>query len=247
MSRPLRSAVYEGTLRHSRQTEVRHGFTYRVAMPLLDLAEVGEVMALHPLFSAERANVASFNRRDHLGDAARPLDDTVRAAAAALGTRPAGPVAVLGHLRTFGWLFNPITCYFCYGSDDRDDVVALVAEVRNTPWHERHTYVVGPPGEHRFAKALHVSPFLPMDQTYVLDYRAPGEELVVRLGNEEGGARVFQASLELRRRPMSRAALQRLLTAYPLASLGVSAGIYRQAFALWRAGAPFVRHPRRAG
>lgn len=241
----LRSALYEGTVHHARHEGVRHAFTYRVALLLLDLDEIDEVMALHPLYSAERANVVSFRRRDHLGDPSTPLADAVRdAAGAALGARPEGRVAVLGHLRTWGYLFNPITLYYCY--DPAGAVQALVGEVRNTPWHERHTYVVGPPGEHRLSKALHVSPFFSMDHTYVLAYEPPGDRLVVDLGNDRDGRRVFQATLRLRRRPLTRSSLTRCLTAYPLATMHVSAAIYRQAFALWRAGAPFVPHPGRA-
>lgn len=241
----MRSAVYEGVVTHRRHSPVPHRFSYRVALPLLDLDEVAEVCALHPLWSAERANVVSFRRRDFLDGGDGPLAEAVRdRVAAVLGRRPAGPVALLAHLRTAGWLFNPVSFYFCF---DRPggEVAALVADVTNTPWHERHAYVVGAPGRHRFDKALHVSPFFAMDQSYVLHYDPPGERLVVRFGNEEGGRRVFDATLVLHRRPLDRAALGRVVTRYPLMTARVSAGIYRQALALRRAGAPVHPHPRR--
>ncbi len=98
------------------------------------------------------------------------------------GRRPAGPIALLANLRTWGWLFNPISLYFCADNGDGrrpGPISSLVAEVQNTPWHERTAYVVGPPGGHRFAKELHVSPFLPMDLDYELRYTAPGQRLTV--------------------------------------------------------------------
>lgn len=245
----MRSAVYTGTVFHRRYEPVEHHFSYRVALPLVDLDEVDQVCALHRLWSVERPNAVSFRRADFLGaptdpgGGPAPLADAVRDTVAAhRGIRPDGPVAMLAHLRTWGWLFNPITLYYCFDPSGTE-VEALVAEVTNTPWHERHSYVVGPPGRHRFAKQLHVSPFFGMDQHYRLSYAPPGSRLTVRLGNEEGGRRVFDAVMVLERRPMSSQALAHVLRAYPAMTLQVTAGIYRQALALRRAGVPVVAHP----
>ncbi len=111
----LRSAVYEGRVVHRRFNPVDHRFSYRIALVLLDLAEVDAVCRLHPLWSAERANAVTFRRTDYLGDPAVPLDVAVRdLVESGTGTRPTGPIAVLTQLRTWGWLFNPITTYYCY-------------------------------------------------------------------------------------------------------------------------------------
>ena len=90
---------------------------------------------------------------------------------------------MLGHVRTWGWLFNPVTLYYCFDASGRY-VETTVLEVSNTPWHERCRYVVGPPGVHRFAKAMHVSPFLPDTATYTLRYSAPDDGLRVGLDLE---------------------------------------------------------------
>ena len=108
-----------------------------------------------------------------------------------------GPVAMLAHPRTWGWLFNPVTLYYCFDPTGTG-VEALVAEVTNTPWHERHAYVVGGPGTHHFDKALHVSPFFGMDLHYELSYRAPGQHLPLRISTVRDG------SYRLRRRPAPR-------------------------------------------
>ena len=179
-------------------------------MPLLDLAEVDDVMGLHPAWSASRAAPVWFRREDFLGDPAMPLDGAVRdLVGERTGRRPEGPVAMLANLRTWGWLFNPISLYFCADvaepAGDQGPIDSLVAEVENTPWHERHAYVVGPPGSHRFAKELHVSPFLPMDVDYELRYTAPGERLTIGLDVLRGDQRLFAATLSLRRRALDRA------------------------------------------
>jgi hypothetical protein len=127
-----------------------------------------------------------------------------------------------------------------------EQVEALVAEVENTPWHERLAYVVGPPGRHRFAKSMHVSPFLPMDVEYELRYNAPGESLVVGLDVLRGDERLLAVTLSLRRRALDRRALARLLWEHPGPTHRVSAGIYSQAVRLRLRGAPFYAHPARS-
>jgi DUF1365 family protein len=242
----VNSALYEGTLHHRRRRPQRHEFAYPIAMPYLELGELEEVFDRHPLWSIERRNAVSFRRADLLGDPGTPLDKAVRdVVEAKIGRRPTGPIRLLAHVRTWGWLFNPISIYFCMDAAG-ETIDALVLDVMNTPWHERHAYVIdGGEGEHRFSKELHVSPFFGMDQEYRLRLTRPGERLIVRLDLLEHDKVVFNATLSLRRRRISRAALGRLLWRYPLLTPRVSMGIYWQALRLWRKGARFHRHPRR--
>jgi hypothetical protein len=222
-----------------------HEFTYRVAMPLIYLDEVDAVTSVHPLWSSRHIAPLWFRRADFLGDPARGLPEEVRdLVMQRSGARPEGTVALLANLRTWGWLFNPVSFYFCFSADGAT-VEHLVAEVENTPWHERCQYVVGPPGSHRFAKSMHVSPFLPMDVDYRLRYAAPGRRLAVKLEVVQGERTLFEATLSLRRRPLDRRQLGRMLWDYPAMSQRVSAGIYAQAARLSLKHAPFYRHPRR--
>ena len=238
--------MYEGTVLHRRVGPgTAHEFTYRVVMPLLYLDEIESVTRLHPLWSDRRPSPVWFRREDFLGDRATALPDFVRSLVEERsGLRPMGPVALLANLRTWGWLFNPISLYFCTGADGQE-VEALVAEVENTPWHERHVYVVGSPGRHRFAKAMHVSPFLPMDLDYELRYTAPSERLMVGLDVIRGSERLLGVTLSLRRMPLDGQALGRLLWEHPALTHRVSAGIYSQAARLGLKGAPFYAHPPR--
>ncbi len=244
-SQGLRSAVYEGRVVHHRRTPVDHRFTYRIAMVYLDLSEVAEVCARHPLWSDGGRNAVTFRRSDYLGDPSVPLDVAVRdLVEARTGVRPAGPVTMLSQLRTWGWLFNPITTYYCLDATG-SAVETVVVEVTNTPWHERTAYVLPGPGTHRVAKGMHVSPFLPMGLTHRFTIGEPGRHLTLAVDDFDGPDLVFGASMSLHRSPAGRRAQGRLLWRFPLMTLRVSFAIYRQALALKRKGVPFHRHPDR--
>jgi hypothetical protein len=239
----LRSAVYEGRVVHHRFTPVDHRFTYPIVMVLLDLAEVGTVCGLHPLWSAERPNAVSFRRSDYLGDPGIPLDVAVRdLVEERTGSRPTGPIAVLTQLRTWGWLFNPITVYYCYQANGTS-VKTTVVEVSNTPWHQRIAYVLDGAGAHVVAKEMHVSPFLPMDLSHRFTIGVPGSRLTLAVDDLRGDEEVFAASMVLSRVPVGRRGQSRLLWRFPMMTMRVSWGIYRQALALRRKGVPFHRHP----
>ncbi|MBW4030888.1 MAG: DUF1365 domain-containing protein [Acidobacteria bacterium] len=247
----MRSALYEGTVTHRRFAteatgQVGHDFRYSTVMPLLFLDELDEVMSLHPRWSRTRPDVAWFRRRDYLGERGVTLDVAVRDAVhQRSGRRPVGPIALLGHVRLWGWLFNPLCVYYCF-DESGVHVDQLLLEVRSTPWHERHLYVLdGASRTQRFAKEMHVSPFLAMDHDYVVNWSVPDQHLSFHLGNRRGEERVFDASLSLRRREITPTSLRHLIWRRPWTTVSVSAGIYRQAWALWRKKAPFHPRPRR--
>lgn len=243
-ARSWESAIYQGRLHHHRfGPGPARAFSYATMLAFIDLDELPALGARHPLVSDHRPAPVWFRRADFLGPAHRPLSTCVRdLVEQRTGRRPPGPVRLLAHLRTWGWLFNPITLYFCY-DEHGQEVEALVAEVENTPWHERTSYVVGGPGRHRFAKMLHVSPFLPMDVEYELTYTKPGNHFVSRMGVYRGNDRLFSAALALTRQPLGRAGLTRLAWSRAALAQTVSAGIYRQAGHLVAARAPFFKHP----
>lgn len=239
----MRSALYQGSVLHRRPTPDGHRFTQPVRMVLLDLDEVDAVCGLHPLWSARHAAPLRFRRSDYLGPTAVPLDEAVADVVEdRTGERPTGPISVLTHLRSWGWLFNPISCYFCFDSTG-ESVTSLVVEVTNTPWHQRHDYVVGPPGVHHMAKELHVSPFLGMDQTYRLTYSTPGDDLEVEFVVSGPLGPSLVAGVRLQRQPLDRLHMGQMVWAPQQGAPGVSFGIYRQALALKRKGARFYPHP----
>jgi len=243
------SAVYEGVIRHRRFTPVEHSFEYRVFMPLLDLAELPELFDGNPLWSARGRAVAQFKREDYLGDSATPLDQSVRdLVAERTGRRPEGSVRVLAGVRTLGYLFNPVSFYYCYGTERVD---AVVAEVTNTPWGDQHSYVLdrgeteGLVMTAQADKALHVSPFQDMDQSYSWNVTEPREQLQVHIENRREGELLFDATLSMKRRELTPAALRRVLLRYPVMPLAVSARIYVNALKLRLKGVPWHANPAR--
>lgn len=239
------SALYEGTLAHARRTPRPHAFHYGVYLLYLDLDELPELLAGPGPLSEGRFGLLSFHRPDYLGGAADLAAAARARVAATLGFTPRGPVRLLTHPRSLGYVFNPVSFYYCFGEDGRT-LEAVVAEITNTPWGERHAYVVrGAAGGARaeFAKGFHVSPFFRMDQTYLWELPVPGERLSVEMRNEEAGREVFRARLTLRRRAWSGAALWRAALLQPLMAWKVHAAIYWQALRLLTKRAPFHPHP----
>lgn len=245
----LRSSLFEGVVIHHRP-DPEHRFSQRVTMPLLFTDELDRASRLHPLVHLDptvrpgRHHAMRLVRSDFLSPHDLPLEEAVAERVAAAGGRVSGPVCVLGHVRTWGWLFNPLVLYFCFDESGRQ-VEWTVLEVTNTPWHERHAYVLGPPGRHRLAKSLHVSPFLPPEAVYDISYTAPAAGLSVSMDvlAVEGGERLLTASMRLRRRPLDRRSLNHLLWRTPAMTVRVSAGIYGRAAALAVRGAVFHPHP----
>lgn len=239
------SAVYEGTLSHARRGPRAHAFSYRVYLLYLDLGELPEILAGSGPLREGRFGILSFHRPDYLGGAPDLAEAARARVAAALGAAPAGPVRLLTHVRSFGYVFNPVSFYCCFAGDGRT-LEAVVAEITNTPWGERHAYVVpasGSGARAELAKAFHVSPFFSMEQRYRWSFEAPGERFRIEMRNEEGGREVFRAGLTLRRRPLTSASLWGAAARQPLMTWKVHAAIYVQALRLWTKRVPFHEHP----
>jgi uncharacterized protein len=244
------SAVYEGWVIHRRRRPIEHEFRYRVFMPLFDLDELPELLDPFPLWSARRPAPAWFRRSDFLGDARTPIAEAARALSSErVGRRPAGPIRLLAHPRYLGVGFNPVSFLFCHGESGELD--SVIAEVTNTPWGERHAYVLDarerPPAADgtvggQLDKRLHVSPFMGMDQKYEWWTSAPGDRLRIGFRNLEDGKVIFEASLSLRRREMSRRLMARMLLTYPPMTIATLARIYIQALRLRIKGAPWFAH-----
>jgi len=254
------SAVYEGWVRHRRFEPVEHSFRYRLFLMYLDLAELPRLFDPYPGWSARRPAPARFRRADFMGDPRRPLDECARdAVEAETGARPAGPVRLLAGLRYLGHSFNPVSFYYCFDNSG-ERVQAVVADVENIPWGERHAYVLAR-GEREGAvlsdeldKALHVSPLMGMDQTYGFRASEPGERLAVHIESRAHpadtdaprpahGPKSFDATLSLHRHELGRARLTGMLLRYPAMSLQTVAKIYAQSLRLKLKGARYFPHP----
>jgi len=246
----MKSKIYQGLVRHRRQSPKPHNFSYRLFMVYLDLAELSTVFRGRWLWSTRQPALARFRREDHLGDPQVSLDQAVRdLVEAETGQRPAGPIRLLTHLSYFGYCFNPVSFYYCF--DDNEQLETIVAEVNNTPWGERTCYVLpqrmdqGAHSIKRFHpdKRMHVSPFMPMDVDYDWRFSEPGELLHVHMENTIQEKKIFDATLNLKRRPITGRSLAAVLLTFPFITLKVIVAIHYQALKLWLKKVPVFDHP----
>ena len=247
----MQPAIYRGTIRHRRSTPARHEFTYPLFMAFLDVDRIPELMKVSPFTSYNRFNWASFHESDHFGDAALPLRQRLLADAASQGIHlPEGPIFLLTNLRYLGYSFNPISLFYCYSPEG--ELEAVLAEVNST-FGESHNYwlstaneVLAPKGQiYRCPKAMHVSPFMPMELDYRFVLPQPGEQLTAHMNTLDGEQSTFDATLRLQREPWSAASLQRALLRFPWVTAKVMAAIHWEALKLYFKKVPVFTHPAR--
>ena len=234
------SALYWGTVRHRRFAERERTFEHGVAMAYIDLDELPSLFGGR--LAARGPGLVRFRRSDYFGHG-----DLATAVRERAGVGPGGPTRVLTHLRSFGHCFNPVSFYYCFDEDEH--LQALLAEVTNTPWGERQTYVLNGGGRVLTGgseKLMHVSPFFGMDQRYEWRVAEPGETLSVHIENHERGQKAFDATLALRRRELSRRTLAEMTAKYPFATLRILTLIYGHAAAIRLRGIRTHPHPAKA-
>jgi hypothetical protein len=240
----FQSALYKGTVRHTRLRPAHHDFKYRVYYGLWDIDELDLLDRRLRLFTVDRFNLFAIDRRDHGPEDGSSLRDWVVKILGRAGVElSGGRIELLAYPRVLGYVFNPISVWYCYDPDDR--LVAVVHEVRNT-FDDKHSYVVPVDGRnlsHQFEKHLHVSPFNDMDSTYSFSMTRPGEHLSLGITQRDDDGPFFRAGLSLTRMPLTDLNLFRLFWSHPLLTLKVVGGIHWEAVRLWFKGAKFHKRP----
>src|SRR5271165_2422194 len=246
----IEPGLYVGAVMHRRQRPRRHRFEYRVFWLLLDLDSLRETASAVKLLSIERFNLISFYARDHADGRDGSLRDKIASLARVAGFAADGPIRLLTMPRVLGYVFNPISVYFCH--DARDRPTAIVWEVSNT-FGERHSYVIGvddPDAKvqrQRCMKELHVSPFIGMGIEYrfrVVDRR---DGLTIGIADYDCNGLLMSAALTAERRPLTDRALLAAFARMPFETVKVTAAIRWEALRLWLKGARFTRGPAGSG
>jgi DUF1365 family protein len=237
----MRSALYAGRVVHARLRPKRHRLSYRVFSLLLDLDEVETLGSRLRFFGHNRAAIFSFFDKDH-GDGGPNLRGWIAARLGAAGAALAAPrIEILCYPRILGYVFNPLTVYFCR---DGDELRAILYEVHNT-FGEKRTYVIrvargANTVEQSCGKEMYVSPFVPMDCTYDFRITPPGERASIGIAERDREGLLLTASFTGERRELSDSSLLRAFVSYPLMTLKVTAAIHWEALRLWAKGVRYI-------
>lgn len=247
----MQSAIYQGRVIHQRNSPKLHRFDYNLFMMYVDLEELPTLFDKYRGWDVNSPAFACFKREDHYGDAQVDLATSIRELVLReTGATIAGPIRLLTHFRYFGYVFNPLSLYYCYDKS-ATNVTHVVAEVSNTPWNERHCYVLE--GKSRqgifvtkdHAKEFHVSPFMDLNMSYHWQIDIPSENLNVRIENHHNNEVLFIAELNLKRYEITQKSLMQTLLNFPLMSYKVTAAIYIQALKLWLKGIKYVSYTKK--
>lgn len=244
-----KSAIYEGIVYHRRLTPTEHKFRFPLFLFSIDLDEVNQVFSIPGIISTRRFSLIRFCRADYLGDPEKPLYESVREKVREeAGIELNGPIRLVAHPRYLGLVFNPIAVYYCFSAEEKQ-LEAVVAEVTNTPWGERHCYVIPWQSEarvkhHQCSKEMHVSPFMPMDLNYHWRLTAPDKQLSILLEDHDSSGKIFDAALLMNRKQITGKNLFFAICRYPFMTAQVMLAIYWQALRLWWKKVPFYSHPK---
>ena len=240
----MKSALYIGTIAHKRNIPVEHRFKYPLFMWFLNLDELDELPSLGRWFSTNKWAMSRFSRADYYGDPNVPLADAIRNRMEELtGESVTGKVCGLMNMRTLGVYFSPVNFYYGYDSDG--NLSHFLAEVSNIPWNERHQYahfvgngILTP--DH--PKEFHVSPFNSQNQHYSWKLTDPSSTVSVQLNVSDERGHIFTAQLGLNRHPLNLQSVRARLLRKPAMTMSIIAGIYWQAFNLFRKGVPYISY-----
>lgn len=243
------SCVYRGEVMHRRLIPMRHRFVYRVFSVLLDLDEIPTLARRLKLFSHNRWNLFSYHDRDHASRDGQPVRAWIDGHLRRAGFEPDG-FRIFTHCfpRVLGYVFNPLTIYFCY--DRENKARAVLYEVKNT-FGEQHGYLIpvdtdregDQPIVQACDKAFHVSPFIDMAARYRFRLKEPRDRLSILIRQSLGDGETLLATHTARRATLSDGALLRILVDYPFLTAKVMIAIHWEALKLWVKGARYHGRP----
>lgn len=253
----LNSCIYKGEVFHQRFSPRAHKFSYRIFFLAIDLDELPILNKVGRYFKSDQFAPLRFFAPDYLDNKSEVSKQDVWDKVIELGGKQqSGRVVFIGQMRCFGLYFSPINTYYCY--DQHNNLVYLLAEVSNTPWNERHYYLIDMGEKTECEKSFHVSPFMDLAMKYQWRIKAPKEKLTLSIENFESTPaaprvgvesnapkKLFIASIAMKRQEFTNKNLLKNLLAIPMMTAKTVLGIYWQAMKLYLKGVPYIAHSKK--
>lgn len=238
----IESALYCGKVFHERYLPTQHKFSYDIYLFWLKLSELPQLDKSLSRFSEDKLNAVSFKHKDYFKNSTLPLGEAITAKMSDLNGSPLyGEVFMLGQVRTLGFYFSPVNFFFLRNSEGI--FTHMLAQVSNTPWNERHYYLVDLVVQADTDKTFHVSPFNPMDMTYKWNIKPPGDTFAMTLDCHREN-KEFRAGLNMKRISLNNHNLNRAIKRIPSMTIKTVVGIYWQALKLFLKRTPIYGHPK---
>ncbi|KPH62463.1 chromosome partitioning protein ParA [Pseudoalteromonas porphyrae] len=240
----MTSAVYIGDIKHRRFAVKSHYFKHPIYMMWVDLIDPESLNNIHKGLGTKGFKALKFNQADYLNqdeNIHETISDRAFKKIAELGVSDIFEnVYMLGQLRCFGLYFSPVNFFFYQSKSG--DFTHMVAEVSNTPWNERHYYLVPIEKKVNFKKVFSVSPFMDLDMNYHWNTRFKNDNAMIHIENKKDGTVLFDATLRLKRQSLNNESVSALLKQFPAMTWSIFKGIYVHAFKLFCKRVPFIGH-----
>lgn len=243
----LNSAIYKGVVRHRRFAPKLHRFSYPLYMLFLDLDDINSGKVFTGVLGTSWYKPIRFVEKDYLKGEPGDLESRIRSKVNKLGGDfKQGRIGMLVQARCLGLYFSPANFYFCYQHIDGQEVCRyMLAEVSNTPWNQRHYYLVDLQKQSPTDKAFHVSPFMDLDMAYHWKIKPPElshKRLLIHIENHayEQNEVIFDASLALQKVNVTKQNLWKTWCTLPVMTWNIVTGIYHQALKLFCKKIPFI-------
>ena len=243
----VHSCIYQGEVFHQRFTPCEHKFSYKIFFLAIDFDELPQLAQVGRIFKTDRFAPLRFFAPDYLGNKTTISKQDIWNKVIELGGQDLhGRVLFVGQMRCFGLYFSPINTYYCY--DERGECRYLLAEVSNTPWNERHYYLINLQTEQMSEKAFHVSPFMDLEMKYHWRIKPPSTHLSLSIESRTHAAeddKFFRANIAMTRQAFNNKNLLKNVLSIPMMTLKTVVGIYWQALKLYAKGVPYIAHSKK--